>query len=72
MVGFEKEITSLLRKMEARKGCGVRISRGKRKMFSASHVEREIRNLECLVNYNSSPLSVREKGRSCGVQSLLL
>ena len=29
--GFEKEINSLLRKMEARRGCGVMVSSGKRK-----------------------------------------
>lgn len=42
VVGFEKEINSLLRKMEARKGSKVKISRGKRKTLLASHLEKEI------------------------------
>ena len=72
VVGFENEINSLPRKMEARKGCRVKIPGGKRKTFSSSSVEREIQKLECLVNYNSSPLLVRGKkgfpgGRGDGV-----
>ena len=38
---FEKEISSLLRKLESRKGRGIEVSGGKRKPFSISHVKRE-------------------------------
>ena len=61
VVGFEKEITSLLRKMEAR--TGVKFSKGSGK-FSSTCLEKEIQKLECLVNYNCSPLSIKGKGGS--------
>ena len=41
VVGFEKEINSLLRKMESRKGHGVEVSKGSRK-FSLTRLVREI------------------------------
>ena len=41
MVGFEKEINSLLRKMESRKGHEVKVSMGSRKFLSTC-LEREI------------------------------
>lgn len=41
VASFEKEISSLLRKMKAGKGCGVKVSRGKGKPFSSSYFERE-------------------------------
>ena len=65
MVGFEKEITALLKKMESRKGRGVKVSRGSRKS-SSSCLEREIRKLECSVNYNDTPLAVKGKEGSSG------
>ena len=60
MVGFEKEISTLLKKMESRKGCGDKASRGSRKS-SSSCLEREIRKLDCSMNYNGVPLAVRGK-----------
>lgn len=42
VVGFEKEINTLLRKMEARKGHKVKVSKGKRKTLLASRLERKI------------------------------
>ena len=49
ITGFEKEISSFLRKMKARKGHGVKASRAKKKPFSSSHFEREIHKLDCSV-----------------------
>ena len=40
MVGFEKEITSLLKRMESRKGHGFKVSRENRK-FSSTRLEKE-------------------------------
>ena len=68
--GDGKEISSLLRKMESRKGRGVKVSRGNRKSFSCTCLEGEIRKLECSVNYNYSPLSVKGRGKSSGVSAL--
>ena len=51
--------------MESRKGTGVRVSRGK-KIPLSSRPEREIRKLECSVNYNSSPFNSKEQGRGVG------
>ena len=62
--GFEKEICTLFKKMELRKGRGMRISGGKKRFFSC--FEREIRKLECLVNYNSSLFIARGKKSSAG------
>ena len=61
VVGFENEITFLLRKIKLRKGCEIKVSRGSRK-FLSTRLEREIRKLECPMNYNCSPLSIRGKG----------
>lgn len=72
VVGFEKEIRSLLKKLEARKGRGVKVSGGKRSLRLASHFERELRNLESSVNYNSAPCTMRGKGRSTGVSTPVL
>ena len=47
VVGFKKEINSLLRKLELRKGRGVKVSGGKRKPLASSGFEREIQKLEC-------------------------
>lgn len=71
MKGFEKETSSLMRKMEARKGRGVKISGEKRKTCLSSWVEMEIRKLECSVNYNSSSLSIGEEGGTVGFNLLL-
>lgn len=42
--GFEKEIFSLLRKMESKKGCDVYVSRGKWKLISSSRLEGRFKN----------------------------
>ena len=42
ILGVEKEINSLLRKLEAKKGRGVKLSGGGRKSMSSSHHEKEI------------------------------
>lgn len=56
----KKKINSLLRKkMDARKGCGYKVVRGKRKTLLASHLESEIRKLECLMNYKHSWLTIK-------------
>lgn len=47
--GYEKEISSILRKLESQKGRGVKVLRGKRKSLSSSWLDKEIRRLECLV-----------------------
>ena len=62
MDGNEKEIASLLRKMENRKGR--RVSVVKRRPSSTPHFVRELRNLECSVNYCNS--SKKERSRSSG------
>ena len=38
---------------------------------SSSCFEREIRKLECSINYNRSPMIVRGRGRSNGDQALV-
>ena len=48
----EKEIASLLRKMESRKGRTVSIV--KKRSSSTPRFARELRNLKCLVNYCNS------------------
>lgn len=72
VAGCEKEISSLLRKLESKKGHGVKVSGGKRILPSSSHFEREIRMLECSVNYKSSPLTSRGRERSTGESPLTL
>ena len=54
MEGFDKEVDSLLRKLEARKGQRVVGLTGKRRPSHASWFERELRKLDCSVNYNLS------------------
>lgn len=63
-MGFEKEILTLLRKIEMRRGHGLNVSRGKRKPNSSPYLKKEIWKLECSVNYKSSPLIDRGIGRS--------
>lgn len=50
--GFEKEVGSLLSKLEACKGCRVVGSSFKRRSSSPSWFERELQKLEYFVNYN--------------------
>ena len=64
IAGFEKEICALIRKIELRKGQWLRMSGGEKR--SSSRFEREIRKLECLVNYNSSPFTTRGNGSGAG------
>ncbi|RVW20140.1 hypothetical protein CK203_116799 [Vitis vinifera] len=52
--GYEKEIVSLLRKLEAKKGYRVVALSIKRRPSSMSDFDRELCKLECLVNYNKS------------------
>ena len=68
---YEKEIFSLLRKIETRKGCGVCVLGKKKKLNSTSRFEREIQKLECSVNYKNSPLLVKGKGGEARSQTLL-
>ena len=58
MDGHEKEIVSLLRKIEIGHGCKVLVV--KRRPSSMPHV-RELRNLECLVSYCNSNKKQKEK-----------
>lgn len=59
--GFEKEVESLLRKLEVRKGRKVVGSSVKRKPSSASHAKRVLQKLECFANFNQ----LGGKGRRC-------
>ena len=62
MDGHEKEIVSLLRKIEIGNGCKVLVV--KRRPSSMPHV-RELRNLEWLVSYcNSNKKKRKKKKRS--------
>ncbi|RVW16306.1 hypothetical protein CK203_067714 [Vitis vinifera] len=63
MMEFEKEINPVLKKLETRRGLGVKIVGGKKKSPLDIRLERKIRKLECLVNYNCSPLLSKGKGR---------
>lgn len=63
VASFEKEISTLLRKMESRKHCRVKVTGGKRKIFSSTHLDCEIRKLECSVNYNLQVLSSLSQGK---------
>ena len=67
MVGFEKEIIALLKKMELIKGHGVKVLRGSRKSLF-SRLEREIQKLECSVNYNGTLLAIRWRRGAMGVK----
>ena len=62
IASFEKKICALIRKMELRKGRGMRMLGVRR---SSSRFEREIRKLECSVNYNSSLFIARGKREWC-------
>ena len=52
MVGFEGEILTLLRKMEARRGASILGKTKKRKYTNVSKATRELHKLESLVNLN--------------------
>ncbi|KAL6334210.1 hypothetical protein AAG906_007457 [Vitis piasezkii] len=65
--GYEKEISCLLRKLESKKSEGVKVFGGRRKSLFSSRLGKEIRRLECSVNYNSA-LSI-EKGKRKSVGS---
>ena len=52
--GFEKEVVSLLRILEARKGCSVGASSIKRTLLFMCHFDRELWKLERSFNYNQS------------------
>lgn len=47
----------------------LRLLGGEKKSPLTTHLEREIRKLECSVNYNCSPLLSRGRGRGSGVQA---
>lgn len=66
IVSFEKEISSLLKKLETRKRRGVKRLGEKKIFLSSSRFDREIRKLECSVNYNSSPSTIKQKGKGVG------
>ena len=48
--GYEKEISSLLRKLELQKGQGVKVLGGRRKSMFSSWLDKEIQRLKCFVN----------------------
>lgn len=62
MMEFEKEINPVLKKLETRRGLGVKIVGGKKKSPLATQSEREIIKLERSVNYGCSQLSARGGG----------
>ena len=64
---LRKEINSLLRKLEVKKGCGVKVFGGRRKSLSSSQLEKEIQRLKCSVNYNSVLFTLKGKGRGWGI-----
>lgn len=67
MAGFGKEINPFLKILESRKGKkghGAKVSSGKRNLPSTFYFEREICKLECSINYNSSPITIKGRGRS--------
>ena len=54
MEGYEREIVSLLRKLKAKKDRRVVTLSIKRRPSSMSCFDRELRKLECLINYSKS------------------
>ena len=69
---FEMEISYLMKILEERKGCRVKISGEKRNYLSASRHERELRKLECVVSYNSSLCSFKGKERNSRGSTVVL
>ena len=69
---FEKEINYLLKILEERKGCRLKISGEKRNYLSASRLEWELRKLECVVSYNSSLCSFKGKERNSRGSTVVL
>ena len=63
IAGLEKETNLLLKKLDSRKGRGVK---GKKSLPSSSF-EREIRKLESSLNYDCFPSIVRGKGRGAKI-----
>ena len=61
--GFEGEILLLLRKMEERKNIKGKSAEKRRKIQKVSKLERELKKLECSVNYSGA-------GRNMGVLQL--
>lgn len=66
VAGFKKEINSLLKKLDLKKGRGVMVLGGRIKPLASSRFEREIRKLECSVNYNNSPSTIKGKRKGAG------
>lgn len=64
VVGFENEIIPHLRKMDTRRGHGIKALGGMGKPNASSCFEREIQKLECTFNYNRSPMLTRGRGRN--------
>ena len=70
-MGFEIEILALLRKMKAREEVKVQEG-GTRRKNSSSKFERELKKLECFVNYKGplgrllGPVKKKKKGRQLG------
>ena len=63
MLGFEKDVMSLLRKMEARREYSLSL-RAKRKSIRISRFVRELQRLEYSVGYKNSSKNERGCGRS--------
>ena len=68
ILGYEKEISSILRKLESQKGRGVKVLGGKSKSLSSSWLDKEIQRLKCFANYNSAMSIVKGKGKGVGTQ----
>ena len=64
---FKRRLASVWGKWKQGKGMVLR-PQGKRKPLPSSCFEK----LECLVNYNSSPLTIRGRGRSSGDLALIM
>lgn len=69
-VGFENEIISLLRKIDARRGHDGKASRAK-KPNTSSCFNKELQKWEFLVKYNKSPLLARRRGKSIRDQTFV-
>ena len=64
-MGFKEEINVLLKKIESRKRHGAKVSRARRESSSFC-LKREIQKLECLMEYNGTPLIAKGKGERSG------
>lgn len=54
-----------MRKWESRKGHGVKVVGGKKNSLLVTCLVRDLRELDCLVNFNRLALSARAVGSQC-------